>query len=260
MRTLLSERYAPITSTIGFLRTRPSDAVAELGRWHGEGGDTVDPPREVGDFPDALLSLQPLVLPYLRRELFVPTAGPWTAYFNCAANGTDAGPAIAVLAQRLECEGLVVTCQLGAVMFTVADPKAVHPPRRAVVAMDDGGRWIFETSGEPLPFEELDRYRTRRVRDRFTSDMLERYCQALDVDVFNGEFYRGPAVLVSHTPPTETFAQNQARVPLPPGAAVAYGDRDPNELLVPRDQVSRSLAEAQRHLGIVPGRAEQLPG
>jgi hypothetical protein len=259
MRTLLSERYAPITSTIGFLRVGTSDAVAELGRWHDELGDTTEPLREVGEFPDALLSLQPLVLPFVRRELLVPTAGPWTAYFNCAANGTDAASAIAVLAQRLECEGLVVTCQLGAVAFTVADPKVVHPPRRAVVAMEDGGRWIFETSGEPLPFEELDRYRARRVRDRFTSDMLERYCQALDVDVFNGEFYRGPAVLVSHTPPTETLAENMARIPLSPGAVVA-GNRDPNQILVPEDQVSRSLAEAQRHLGIVPGRAERLPG
>jgi len=270
MRTLLGERYAPITSCIGFVRARTSDAVAELVRWRKELGNEVDPPEEVGAFPQALLSLQPLVLPFLRRELLVATSGPWTAYFNCAADGTDADSASAVLAERLGCQGLVVACQphtfprgrMGAVMFTLNEPVVGAPPgpRRSVVALYDGDRWRFETNGEPLPFEERERYTVRRVRDRFTSDMLERYCQELGVDVFNADFYRSPAVLVSHTPPTETRAQHLARFPIPRGAIRVAPNVDPDELLVPHDLVSRSLAEAQRYLGIVAGGADDLPG
>jgi len=175
-----------------------------------------------------------------------------------------------VLSERLGCQGLVVTCQphlpardrMGAVMFTLEDPSVDGSvgPRRSIAAIYDGDRWRFDTDGEPLPFEERVRYAARRLRDRFTSDMLERYCRALGVDAFNGRFYRGPAVLVSHTPPTETRAQHLARFPIPAGAKGVAPARDPDELLVPRDLVARSLAEAQQFLGIVPGEADDLPG
>jgi hypothetical protein len=270
MRTLLSEQYAPITSQIGFVRAGKPETVDALVRWRRELGDDVAPTREVGDFPEALLSLPPLVSPILWRELLVATTGPWTAYFNCAVDGTDAASAIAVLSERLGCQGLVVTCQphlpardrMGAVMFTLEDPSVDGSvgPRRSIAAIYDGDRWRFDTDGEPLPFEERDRYAARRLRDRFTSDMLERYCRALGVDAFNGRFYRGPAVLVSHTPPTETRAQHLARFPIPAGAKGVAPARDPDELLVPRDLVARSLAEAQQFLGIVPGEADDLPG
>nr|CTQ95903.1 hypothetical protein [Kibdelosporangium sp. MJ126-NF4] len=66
-------------------------------------------------------------------------------------------------------------------------------------------RWVFETSGTPLPFEETENYTKRMIRDRFTADMLERYCQALGIDVFNLEAYGSDGVLV------------QSRVVIPPG-------------------------------------------
>ncbi len=64
--------------------------------------------------------------------------------------------------------------------------------------MNDGGCWIFEVSGEPYPFEELDKYELRRKRDRFTREMLTRYLEHFSLRPFEDEFY---AVDLEH--PTE---------------------------------------------------------
>lgn len=68
-------------------------------------------------------------------------------------------------------------------MLEVCTPDA-EPPlyyRRVVAARSNDGRWSFDNDGEPFPFEELDRYSARRIRDRFTPEMLERYLLALGV-------------------------------------------------------------------------------
>jgi hypothetical protein len=90
--------------------------------------------------------------------------------------------------------------------------------------------------------------------------MLAHYCQALGVDVFSPDFYGGPGVLVSHDPPVETLREQPARLPQDGLMAVSGADDDLDRIIPTHDQVARSLAEAQRHLGIVPGEADRLPG
>ncbi len=46
-------------------------------------------------------------------------------------------------------------------------------------------------------FEEPGRYRVRRIADRFTDDMLERYCKALGIAFFDGAFYGTKAAVVN---------------------------------------------------------------
>ena len=64
--------------------------------------------------------------------------------------------------------------------------------------MNDGGRWLFSVNGKEQSFEEADKYRSRRISDRFTDEMLERYCRALDIDIFNEDLY-GPKAAVVNT-------------------------------------------------------------
>ena len=97
--------------------------------------------------------------------------------------------------------------------------------------------WWLAGKGGELPatgteqaFEEVDAYQARRVRDRFTSAMLERYCQALGIAVFDPSFYGPDAVLVEST------------VPMAP------------------DGMVMTLQQAQAWLEIVPGMADSLPG
>ena len=60
---------------------------------------------------------------------------------------------------------------------------------RTVNAVNDGGQWVFHEFGDIQPFEETDKYSTKRVKDRFTFDMLKRYLIHLGIDAFNEDFY-----------------------------------------------------------------------
>jgi hypothetical protein len=46
-------------------------------------------------------------------------------------------------------------------------------------------------------FEELGSYGARRIVDRFTDDMLERYCKALDIAFFDEDFYGKKGVVIN---------------------------------------------------------------
>ena len=70
--------------------------------------------------------------------------------------------------------------------------------------MNDGGRWVFEQSGEPYPFEKLDAYERSRKRDRFTRELLEEYLQHFGIRPFADDFFvvtaTGPAILLERPP------------------------------------------------------------
>jgi hypothetical protein len=51
------------------------------------------------------------------------------------------------------------------------------------------GRWTWWESGKPYEFEEVERYKLPRIKDRFTHDMLVRYLQHLGIDAFEESFY-----------------------------------------------------------------------
>jgi hypothetical protein len=56
-----------------------------------------------------------------------------------------------------------------------------------VSAFNEGGRWVWQRTGQIQPFEETAAYNNRRIKDRFTKEMLIRYCDALSIplDVHN---------------------------------------------------------------------------
>jgi len=60
--------------------------------------------------------------------------------------------------------------------------------RRSIAALDDGGRWVFEESGERFPFEEVEHYTSRRKRDRFTREMLARYLHHFGIELRTDAF------------------------------------------------------------------------
>jgi hypothetical protein len=88
----------------------------------------------------------------------------------------------------------------GATILTVYGPEQQEwlNIARNIHAVNDGGRWDFDASGEPQPFENHAAYSARRIRDRFNDDMLREYLLALGIDAGNDDFYRpGSAHLVA---------------------------------------------------------------
>lgn len=245
MRTLASEEFAPITSAVGYLELPLEEAVSAMTEWVGTLRPWVVAKPTSEPFPAVLRCLEPLIGGSRPRQLLVSVGPRWTAYFDCLLRGTDPVGPIGHLSRTVRCQGVVVDCtptmkevpgvrpaRYGSVQFQLFGPLAtdfINYVRTVYVAFD-GSKWEFGANGVEQAFEEPSRYKARRVRDRFTSDMLERYCQALGIDVFNVDAYGPDAVLI------------ESGDPVPPTATV------------------KSLAAVQQWLGIIPGEADDLPG
>ncbi len=247
LRTLLNDRFAPITSSPGFLKLGLDDAASALAMWRRRLNrhrpvlveEITDP------FPECLRRLEPLTGGVRPRELLVEASKGWTAYFDCSLRGTDAVSTVGYLTEAAGCQGLSIRAvphtlgqpglshgRMGAVQFEMFGPFKTDFLNyiRTVHASFDGSHWVFDAIGTPQDFEEIDAYQAPRVRDRFTSGMLERYCKALGLDVFNPQAYGPRAVLV------------RTQVDVPPSGKVM------------------KLDEVQRWLEIVPEMASKLPG
>jgi len=245
MKTLLSDHFAPITSSIGFLQLGLEDAVAALVEWRRKLVGAIETEELDAGFPQCLHSLEPLTGGIRPRELLIEAADGWTAYFDCSLRGTDAVSTVGYLSRKVGCQGLAITTvphtiglpgmtngQMGSVQFEMFGPLQTEFLNyvRTVAVSYDGSRWVFGANGTEQWFEDLDAYKARKIRDRFTTELLERYCKALDLDVFDADAYGPRAVLV----------------------------RTPAE--IPKDGYVMTLNEVQRWLEIIPGQVEQLAG
>ena len=244
MKTLCSDRFAPTTSCIGFVGLPLQAAAEQLEMWRRDLYPSVSVERLQGAIPQLLPRLLPLVAGR-PRELLVEAGREWTAYFDSSQGGTDPISSVGHLCRVAQCAGVAITSRpdvvdrerrqlrYGAVQFQMFGPLPTEFLNyvRGVSAVNSGSRWEFHASGTEQDFEEPERYTARRVRDRFTSDMLERYCMALGIDPFNEDFYGPTAVLV------------ESDVPFPVTGPMPV-----------------TFEELQRQLHIEPGLADRLPG
>ena len=225
---LLEDRWAPVTSTMGFLELEAQQAAQAFATWQrglvASEAFTFEVRPVSGTLEQVLSSLLPLTSgERQRRYLFIPTRSGWTAYVNSVWTGTDASSPISYMARRLSIRGLRVVAvphtlrgnqgRYGAVMLDVFGPEQpgkIHNYVRALGASNDGGRWVFDQSGEPFAFEQLEKYQERRVRDRFTFEMLKDYLGHLGLSPFEEDFYLPPgtrAWLVQKTGPLTTVGR-----------------------------------------------------
>ncbi|REG26103.1 hypothetical protein ATI61_112198 [Archangium gephyra] len=231
---LLDDRWAPVTSELGFLETDAEHAARAFAAWQAgllaSRGISVEARLVSGSLEQALSALLPLTTPEIRRHLFIPTRSPWTAYVENARGGTDATSAMRYMARTLGCRSLRVVAvphtyrkgkgRYGAVMLSVYGPNETEwlNQVRALAVSNDGGHWVFDQFGEPFPFEKVEPYQARRVRDRFTFEMLKEYLHHLGLSPFEESFYLpegASAWLVEKTGPVasthEEFTLEQAR-------------------------------------------------
>lgn len=210
MKALLDNRFAPLTHAWGFLEVPFQQAVDEAVRWTKSIFSKVDILHFELPLADALCSLEPLITPP-RKKLLLSTKSNWVAYFDNGINGGDPSSFVGYLSQHLKCRGLAVTCiphtissnqrdekgTYGAVRFELYAPEKREwlNLERSITAMNDKGEWIFETTGSVQPFEKIERYKAKAVKDRFTAELLEEYCAALGIRLFDEDFY-GPTGLL----------------------------------------------------------------
>ena len=211
---LLDNSYAPITFSFGFVQRPLAQFSEAFISWQNKIFSKSAGGFEFTHFsaplPAALLRLEPLTTP-LDRYLLVETRSNWSAIFSNGLRVNDVFSPVSYLSEVLKCYGLLVNSTpdrshkagkdglqiYGAVTFTQYGPGKtdwLNRIRHVGVTKDVGG-WEFAAEGEVQPYEQIENYRTRNVVGRFTVEMLESYCEAVGIRLFDATFYGGQCLL-----------------------------------------------------------------
>jgi hypothetical protein len=234
MKALLNNERAPVTFGGGFIEISFSVYCnAFISWWKGLEIDFETFSFDA-DLKEAMLRLEPLQNPQ-NRYLITETRSRWTAIFSNSRLGSDVASPVSYLCKVLGCHGVGIQCSpsltkregektsivsYAATSFTLDGPHetAWLNQIRHVSARKDGGPWKFFQRGEVQPFEQVEHYENKHIRDRFTPEMLESYCAALGILPFDASFY-GPKSFLVHqltkfpaTSPKMTFQEAQAHL------------------------------------------------
>ncbi len=208
------QRWHPVTSDMGLIEAPAAVVASEFAAWHSELGIHHRREEITSSLGASFARLEPLSAVKDRR-LFVNTRSGWTAFFQNGIAGSDPFPPMSFLARRMGVRAMRVCrapdgARWPAVMWEVyAPPELGGDPvlgfRRSIAAANDGGRWVFEETGERFDFEEADRYGLPKKRDRFTPELLERYLAQFRLAPWSDDFYDirpdSPAVLLDRSDP-----------------------------------------------------------
>ncbi len=205
------ERFAPLTYQMGFLEHGFEAVSTAYQRWRNAISSGWTQARVTdARLPAALTMLEPLTSPQSREILISTSSAKWTAYFCNGLRTADPASPVGYLCSAVPCRGVVIHCvrdrswvkrpdalrTYGATAFTLfADHETewLNVERR-VSAINDGGKWVFATRGEPQAFEQPERYKARKIEDRLDWAMLSEYCKSLGIYPFDEEFYGGEAL------------------------------------------------------------------
>lgn len=137
------------------------------------------------------------------RELLVRTRSPWTVYFADHQTGADEAP-VGQLARLLRCRALYIVhwpvARFEALRFQLIaghDTEFLNYERTLEVGTDDSDRRVFTATGAVQPYEQVDAYKARRVRDRLTPAMVDSYSRALGLRPFDEDFFLADGVLIT---------------------------------------------------------------
>ena len=217
MKALLENRFAPVTFTWGFVEKPFAQFAQAFMQWRDQidlkFGTRTEHRSFRAPLSESLLALEPLTTP-LDRYLLTETRSGWSAIFANGLRVNDVHSPVSYLPTVLGCRGLEITCVpyrshkaskdgiqiYGAIRFALYGPDQtdwLNRIRSISVANDVSG-WEFAAAGEVQPYEQAENYRKRKIVDRLTPEMLEKYCGALGIDLFNSDFY-GEQCLLEHT-------------------------------------------------------------
>jgi len=208
-----SEISPRIMSGYGLVNERFDRVVRALSRSNRGSGSKIALVRETGLADEALAYMDIRTWPASR--LLVVDLGPWCAILTNSRNGSDFNDHQRWATQTLGERTLRVvddeaqTWRRGTQRMRIGyDARIVElrdgdgSTRRSIACMNDGGRWVFETSGQPLPIEASFPYDAPRSRDRFSSEHLAVLLRSLGVEPLTLQSLRAAPrfALLSETP------------------------------------------------------------
>lgn len=232
LKALFNNARAPVTFGGGFIETSFSQYCNAFTSWWKQLEIEFETVSIEADLREAMLRLEPLQNPQ-NRYLITETHSHWTAIFSNSRGGSDITSAVSHLCKVLGCHGVDIQCSpslikrkgnktsivcYAATSFTLCGPHETDwiNDIRHVSARKDGGPWKFFQRGDVQSFEQVEQYKNKHIRDRFTPEMLESYCAALGIRAFDETFYGTRSFLVHQltnspsTSPRITFQEAHA--------------------------------------------------
>src|SRR5262245_23934910 len=210
VKYLLDNTLAPLTFEWGFIEAPLDTVVAGYRRWQRKILHRVRVTQFDLPLAHALKQLDPLDRGS-SRVLFISSRSAWTACFDNGVRGGNPATFVGELAQQLKCRGVAVGCipntlsrrdaakpgTWGGLKFTLFAPEKrdLLNIERSVSVINDVGGWEFNAIGTVQPFEDVERYTARKIADRLTPGMIDDYCRALGINLFEEDFYGGPGAL-----------------------------------------------------------------
>jgi hypothetical protein len=215
MKYLFDNKLAPLTFSWGFLEAPVETINNVYVSWQRRILRSVKVSSINLPLVEALKRLEPLDIGS-QRVLFLSTKSNWTACFDNGSKGGNPSTFVGELAERLKCRGVACGCipntlsrsdrgklgTWGAVKFTLfgAEKRESLNIERSVSVINDVRGWKFNSAGVVQSFEQVDRYTTKKIAERFTAEMLEDYCRALGLELFDENFYDGPGFMTHSYP------------------------------------------------------------
>ncbi|WP_163541113.1 hypothetical protein [Occultella kanbiaonis] len=199
--TLLGGAYEPFTRCVYAVEAPLDDVARYLRAWRAGLGQRPRWTTHQGSLETLLPLLEPTAIPSW-KALWVE-AGAWTAVLTqgddlswvahlAGALGTRVIRASA--SPHVVRDGVVVRYGDTALWLWAPDERGGYRQVRTIQASNQD-RWVWHDDGERLPFENLARYSSRLVRDRFDAPLLDAYCRALGFGLADPASYGPRAVL-----------------------------------------------------------------
>lgn len=193
MRILYNGEVVPLTNAFGFVKADFNSAVDIDDTWMKN--LVPDYTKTILDmsFKSALLKLPPFQ--FYNRAILFKTNSEWVGYTNNNIVDAEIG-FVRIIGDALKSEIVQVrayppTTDLNANGWSVGGflYEYFNNDTFRSIFFSYQDRWELDLSGDPLPFEMFDKYKEKRVKDRFTPEMLDFYCKSMGIDFFNEHFY-----------------------------------------------------------------------
>jgi hypothetical protein len=217
-------KYAPVTTQMAFVEMPASEFADALFIRANQMNDMWNLPGQVtmlkreGSLADKLDLLLPLTSVVDTKTLVSEMKSNWAAYIPNGHRGGDVNTEPSFLSGTLKIRTLSIVLvtdvpnqQPGSAQFVLSDGRhsvavetrhgvMYRSPTRSIAAHKES-RWEFSEDGERLPFEETEKYEAKKIKDRLTFEMIERYCGHLGIELFDPDFYAGNGYVIQSCPP-----------------------------------------------------------
>jgi hypothetical protein len=197
MRFLFNGQLTPLTNSFGFVKCDFDQAVSIYRSWLEKMETKFTQTHLDGDFKSALQMLPPFQ--FYTKSLLFRTDSEWVGYTNNNFFDAEIGK-VDYIARQLKSE----------TVHLKAYPKTIHLDAKGwslgsfshqdfstdsfrIIMLSYQDRWELYQVGDPFPFEQVSKYKERKVADRFTPEMLDQYGKAMGIRFFDESFYLGGA-------------------------------------------------------------------